>query len=179
MKRSRDTLTGGTGDVNPQMMKVQTLQSAADTRAVTTVQMPIPRLPTRAGRSIVVEILWIQYYWMNAASTAATNTSIVASVESSEVPAGEINTIRDPHTLSAWRYCCNTLTNASSQFYQPMWEDDLTDGSGHGVLSATDTLRFDVQSTATGQANNVIFYMGYRFKEVALTEYIGIVQSQQ
>lgn len=64
---------------------------------------------------------------------------------------------------------------------------DVTDGAGHGILVATDNIfvacNFTVASvfsttadTASGAASCNILY---RFKEVALAEYIGIVQSQQ
>lgn len=64
---------------------------------------------------------------------------------------------------------------------------DLTDGAGHGILVATDNIFvscsisvgsvFVTQAdAATGAASCNILY---RFKEIALAEYIGIVQSQQ
>lgn len=58
-------------------------------------------------------------------------------------------------------------------------EDDLTDGAGHGVLIATDSIYCNLQSVVTGILNDVVVKIGYRWKEVALVEYIGIVQSQQ
>lgn len=64
---------------------------------------------------------------------------------------------------------------------------DLTDGAGHGVLVATDNVFLTLQTALssiigtsvggiTGVAECAILY---RFKEVGLAEYIGIVQSQQ
>lgn len=56
---------------------------------------------------------------------------------------------------------------------------DLTDKAGHGFLVATDQIYAYIQSANLG--DNVTGYMRvqYRFKEVTLQEYIGIVQSQQ
>lgn len=64
---------------------------------------------------------------------------------------------------------------------------DLTDGAGHGVLIATDNIFLNVQVTnaafnnVTADAISATFNCDilYRFKEVKLQEYIGIVQSQQ
>jgi len=65
---------------------------------------------------------------------------------------------------------------------------DLTDGAGHGILIATDNvyLSFDVLiSSPSGVSVSVLVgsYLQcdliYRFKNVSLQEYIGIVQSQQ
>lgn len=63
---------------------------------------------------------------------------------------------------------------------------DLTDGAGHGVLIATDNIYLSMtllsasidggSYTSNGQARADLLY---RFKDVTLTEYIGIVQSQQ
>lgn len=56
---------------------------------------------------------------------------------------------------------------------------DMTDGAGHGFLIATDNLFAQVQSSGTGAAQAVAFKIYYRWKNVGLAEYIGIVQSQQ
>ena len=55
---------------------------------------------------------------------------------------------------------------------------NYSDGAGHGILVATDSLFFRVKSTNV-RSNIADFRVYYRFKEVALAEYIGIVQSQQ
>lgn len=62
---------------------------------------------------------------------------------------------------------------------------DLTDGAGHGVLIATDSIWLTgfingaVPDIGTTAAVNVYAEILYRFKKVSLQEYIGIVQSQQ
>lgn len=60
---------------------------------------------------------------------------------------------------------------------------DLTDGAGHGILVATDFLYFSFSTvvgsgSATSQASFASCRIKYRWKEVKLEEYIGIVQSQ-
>lgn len=56
---------------------------------------------------------------------------------------------------------------------------DLTDGDGHGILVATDNIFFQVTSNGFASAAEQSVKLLYRFKEVSLVEYIGIVQSQQ
>lgn len=56
--------------------------------------------------------------------------------------------------------------------------NDLTDGAGHGILIATDQLFLQIASNSTTIANEVAFKILYRWKNVPLSEYIGIVQSQ-
>lgn len=71
---------------------------------------------------------------------------------------------------------------------EPVNWHDLTDGAGHGVLVATDNIFLTLQTAATvvGASATITAATGfgecailYRFKEVGLAEYIGIVQSQQ
>lgn len=60
---------------------------------------------------------------------------------------------------------------------------DLTDESGHGVVVGTDNLymfmssRYCVGNVADPGMTGIARIL-YRFKEVGLAEYIGIVQSQ-
>jgi len=59
------------------------------------------------------------------------------------------------------------------------YHDDLTDGAGHGVLVATDQIYCQISSSSTGAAQTCAGKIWYRWKNVGLAEYIGIVQSQQ
>jgi len=78
-----------------------------------------------------------------------------------------------------------------NNFTHPVYHD-LTDGAGHGVLVATDNIYLNISAGLTdldvaGFTSNVPKSSAfsaqcdllYRFKEVTLQEYIGIVQSQQ
>jgi hypothetical protein len=64
---------------------------------------------------------------------------------------------------------------------------DLTDGAGHGILIATDNIYLGVNASLSsfnlGDADPIVGGVSanliYRFKEIGLSEYIGIVQSQQ
>lgn len=56
---------------------------------------------------------------------------------------------------------------------------DLTDDAGHGFLLATDSIFQYCQSNGVGDNMSAYTRILYRFKDVSLQEYIGIVQSQQ
>lgn len=56
---------------------------------------------------------------------------------------------------------------------------DLTDEAGHGYLVATDTITLETNADQTAAVNAGFARIRYRWKEVSLTEYIGIVQAQQ
>jgi len=62
---------------------------------------------------------------------------------------------------------------------QEPYHDDLSDGAGHGTLIATDQIFFQIASSNTGAQNTAAVKVWYRWKNVSLQEYVGIVQSQQ
>ena len=55
---------------------------------------------------------------------------------------------------------------------------DLTDGAGHGFLVASDNIYLQVSSIASGIVNSANVKILYRWKDVSVQEYVGIVQSQ-
>jgi hypothetical protein len=180
-KRGRSELTGGSGDVNPQEFTAHVIQGGADAAAQVAVQLPIPRLPTKPGRNLVMEFLWITYYWLNPAFPGAgTVGNLIANVTTNgTAPGTQANALLDPKIISVWKRSSATFTAVGVADSGSYFEDDLTDQAGHGILVATDTIFFNVFSILTANANDVGFRVGYRWKDVSLTEYIGIVQSQQ
>jgi len=180
-KRSRDQLTGGSGDVNPQYFIFTVTQTGADANTKQAQQLPIPRLPTREGKNLVMEVLEVEYFLGTPTTPAAGNTAtFVAAVSTNpNLLATGLQIAQDPRTQSFWANAVSTITAEGVIDQEVQHEDDLTDRAGHGVLIATDQLYFQVASTNTAQPNTVVFRLLYRMKEVSLVEYIGIVQSQQ
>lgn len=171
---SAKELTGGTGDVNPQILSATGSQSAADTFTTVEIPLPIPRPAARKGKSIVMEILGVKYQLGDLV-----------------VPAGQINitpflatsssasTIGDPTTFS-WISRDGLFSTAIGFAYSSRkFDDNLSDGAGHGFLVATDSIFLSISSALTGAINRVNVKIHYRFKEITLEEYIGIVQGQQ
>ena len=56
---------------------------------------------------------------------------------------------------------------------------DLTDGTGHGILIATDNIYVTCSESGYAAAHPIAFKLLYRLKTVSLSEYVGMVQSQQ
>jgi len=187
MKRgSGGGLTGGTGDVNPQFFNMSQTQSAADTTTTGTFPIPIQRLP-QGGRSQVMEVLKI--FWNRTAmpaSASATEAADIIAFAISTTSFGTttpINGIANPRVIYQ-RADTNrsAFTAAGTYMFQDVGQNgniDVTDGAGHGILVATDNIFLQVASTTTGAANTVDTKLLFRWKNVGLSEYIGIVQSQQ
>ena len=185
-QRTDGSLTGGTGDVSPQFFNMSQTQSAADTTTTGTFPVPIQRLPT-GGKAQVMELLkifWTRSGMPISASAAEANDVIGWTLSTSSfgttIPA---NGLAEPRVvMSRQDLDHSAFTAAGSYLFQDVGQNgslDVTDGAGHGVLIATDNIFLQVNSTTTGAANNVALKLLYRWKNVKIEEYIGIVQSQQ
>lgn len=183
MKRTVGGLTGGTGDVNPQFLSFTAAQSGADTTTTTTQAIPIQRLPS-GGRSQVMEVLKVfAQLPVFGAVASATEANDTVSVFLSTVSFGTTaTTFSEPRVFwGSHRSMEGAFTAAGTyaRTEESIEVADLTDGAGHGFLVATDNIFCQVQSTGTGGTNTARIKILYRWKNVGLAEYIGIVQSQQ
>lgn len=183
MKRGRkDQLTGGSGDVNPQILTVSPIQvGAADTSTVVQQPLPIPRFPTAQGRNLVMEFLAIDYYHLNPNTVPGqTQVNLLTITTNPALQPNATAALQDARLVDAWLKMRSSPAVIADQIdldvegYQ-----DLTDQAGHGILVAADNLYFGVYSAFTGVLNSYVVKLWYRWKDVSLTEYIGIVQSQQ
>lgn len=185
-KRVRgDALTGGTGDVNPQLMHGRVTQSGADATTTQAFNVPIARLP-QAGEdsALILEILkiWVDFpqgfNGTNAAETTFARAAAFSTVSFSTTPAD----FNEPTVFAIVKQAKRQAVPAAPNIidiYSPIIEYDCTDGAGHGLLIGTDQIFVQAQSTATTDTNVIDWKILYRIKRVGLLEYIGIVQSQQ
>lgn len=183
MKRGRgDTLTGGTNDVNPQLLTFPSLfQASVNTFVELKYPLPINRYSARAGKSVVFEVLkcYLNGPILDTNPSAGGNRPN-ATLQLSTRPAIAVDN-SDP---ACFAYLNNTWNGAftAGGSYQTMIQEpttiDLTDGAGHGFLVATDAIYLQGNTTAFAGPGTWHVKILYRFKEVKLEEYIGIVQSQ-
>jgi len=180
-KRSRDTLTGGSGDVNPQILTISAVQTGADVSTIVQQPLPIPRYPTSPGKNLVMEFLWIDYYHVNPSAPAGvTATNLITVTTNPTAFATSLPALQDARLLDAWyKQVVSAAAPADRSFFPAENSQDLYDGAGHGLLVATDNLYIGVYSIASAVANQYVIKIAYRWKIVTLEEYIGIVQSQQ
>jgi len=187
MKRRRttgDTLTGGTRDVNPQFFNMHLTQLNPNAITEAAFNTPVVRIPGASGRVTIMELLKV--YWMAASFSPA----LVALLKQSQylsitsVPMGIVSlaNLAEPNVIIQLNIEAATAFTAAGSLHD--YENhlimvDLTDGAGHGVLFAGD--RIYMQGSTSNMVGNKIFSVKllYRFKTVSLTEYVGIVQSQQ
>lgn len=182
---STKQITGGTKDVNPQLLSGFVTMTAPNVQTVQQLPNPVIRLPTQQGAAIVLELLKVYVDFppidvTNVAATRYTRSFVLATYNPG---VGAEATLGDPRVVAKLQqddYYAFTaggtggLTNSIDPHVF-----DLTYGAGHGVLVATDSTFIQVNTTNFSGAGTYQYKLLYRFKKVSLTEYIGIVQSQQ
>lgn len=175
------SLSGGTGDVNPQQMTVRVTQSAADTFTSVSLPNPVPRYPGANNRAVVLEVLRVDFYNENTFYIAG-NANIFAALSTRQLPAAATGAtaFEEPSTFAFYNERTLFATAAGFTVLRDNIQTvNLTDEAGHGHLVATDNIQFACGSTSTGIVNTISAKITYRMKEIGLAEYVGIVQSQQ
>lgn len=179
MKRGRgDSLTGGSGDVNPQWFKI--VSSAVPSTAVvtTTFALPTNRLES-PSRPTIVEVLKVKWVATAANITTAGPDMFRGYLTTKSAQATE-PTINDGTIIDMLSVGQHTVTSGAI-LNEITYVHDLTDGAGHGMLVATDNIFLSIIQTAAASPFTSLIgvHILYRLKRVGLSEYIGIVQGQQ
>lgn len=188
-------LTGGTRDLNPQVLILPittTGGTASGTfgAGVSRVQLPVPRYSAKNGRSIVMEVLGLEFIYNQLPQPqlvdGSSNIFGAMVTTSSGVPTSLAQVVQDTGCvdIDVQAYVVKVGAGLAPLLYTPnaTYYEDLTDGAGHGILVASDAISFitfDNNNSGAVQTVQATAKLTYRFKEVSLTEYIGIVQSQQ
>ena len=175
-------MTGGSGDVNPQLLTTQNINAPAD-GSVNEIQVALP--VTRSGgcsktKTTVFELLkifvshpFLQGTPPNTPTTYITNLDVCTAPNTaalgptSLVVGGSSVAYRIQNSGASW-----AVAVISEQGV------DLTDGAGHGILIATDYVWIKVNTVNFTALSTFGCKLLYRLKEVGLTEYMGILQSQ-
>lgn len=172
---SRDTLTGGTKDVNPQYFTMTAVMSGNDTTTTTQFPIPIQRLP-QGGRAQVMEVLKV-YWYASAITVTEIDASLIAFLTTKNFGSTAIN-YNESTIIDGFRRDIRLTTSGMYVADNPVIHD-LTDNQGHGVLVASDNMYIQLQSSGTSSTNTTYVKCLYRWKDVSVQEYVGIVQSQQ
>lgn len=194
LKRRNSTgsmhLTGGSGDVNPQFISglAQFLgQTPPYSKLVQyqTIPNPVSKLPRKGAKVTVLEVLKIyaKFQYEHPPHVAANNDFFqMISFSTKPHPDGDYYRFGQSQCLFQIESGYYIIGVAPVSYYvhdpdQP-FEYDLTDSAGHGILVATDSIYVATEAFGYEFQNEMSWKIMYRFKNVSLTEYIGIVQSQ-
>lgn len=209
MKRRRtDTLTGGTGDVNPQILRsIAVTSNTAATDTTITVQHIIPNplftlnQVANGNKATVMEITKIRFNvkppQVAVDATARNSSTFIGLFQNDRSGYGNPTNTNDGYTqvvrarpLASYLIEVSTTgTLAVASFKILGTEDfhdktfDMDDGNGHGILFTGQNLYFQIIGICAQQYNSTSGFGGYvevfyRAKDVSLQEYLGMVATQ-
>lgn len=179
----KDILTGGTGDVNPQYMTIGFVPIAPGTTESRGYITSLNRQPQRGGQSSVMEILKVYMQFPvipDIAAAPETSFQVAMALSTQDHGNADVDMSANDVLCYHQKHFQGAFTAAGTYGYvdNDVICYDYTDGQGHGILVATDTLYLQIRGGATWATSGYMKIL-YRMKNVPLTEYIGIVQSQQ
>ena len=175
-KRSRGggSLTGGTGDVNPQFMSFHTVQTGNDAATGGSVQPPVS---LSTGERLAMEILRV---WVETGAPPNASSSLTFWLSTKNFgTTGPVLGLGDATVLvhDGWN---STFTTSGVNLLRDVVQYDLTDGAGHGVLVGNQNLYWGINSVTTTATQAVNWKILYRAKKISQSELLGIVlQSNQ
>jgi len=190
MKRARTSggsVTGGTGDVKPQILTLTTgIAGAADDYVTAQLALPVPRFGGMKTKATIFELLRVDWYLSpeNLGDATANQQWAFLSTVSTRASGDTstltemVNDILDPRTFGLVSMSMLISTNGGNVQQFPI-QVDLTDNNGNGILVATDKLVITGGSVSPASAGSYLCKVLYRLVNVGITEYVGIVQSQQ
>ncbi len=189
MKRARTSggsVTGGTGDVKPQILTLDSgTAGATSDYQVNRIALPVPRFGSMKTKATIFELLYVDWVFGIEDFADHENTKSVFLTTSTTRTSGETVTfnsmasdVTDPKTFAFVVRDQVLETSGSSILTMPI-RVDLTDSNGNGHLIATDQLFVVFADLAGSVVSSAIAKVGYRLVNVGIQEYVGIVQSQQ
>lgn len=190
-------LTGGSNDVNPQLLRL-TLSTTTNGTVNDEVaggtwlyySMPLPPFYS-ADKPYLIEVLKVRWGMRNpnvntgnaegqklGTITAVLYQGLLSGDLAPDIPPADPFQI-SRHTEGTWYATGGGVMTGFLRDTSPM-TDDLTDGAGHGFLVANQQLAISVQwsNVMGGIPYTISCWILYRYKEVDLGEYLGILQSQ-
>lgn len=193
VKAQAQVLTGGTGDVNPEYFNMDTVVTQTDSAPVTAAgtnqsfQTPIPQSSMMlAGRSMVMELLKADFDVYGTTGSIDPPRRAAVTFKAGASTGSDLFSSK-PHVLCAVSWTGRQYTGGQTgagTAYASKLSVDLTDQAGHGIIYCGQKIfvcqEYDTLSgtNTTPGVHNVRCRVLYRWKNVGLTEYIGIVQSQ-
>lgn len=183
-RSSGGSVTGGTGDIKPQILTATTpIPGGADDYS--SVEVLVPRMIIQTtGQANVMEVLKVWFYIgiRDFADTTKTSGAFLNTrqtrITSEATNISEVmSDVANPSTFASVYYQSVITTSGNTRIVNP-FVVDLTDNNGNGILIATDRFfftSFDVSGTTAQEATVKILY---RMVNIDIYEYVGIVQSQ-
>lgn len=179
MAKRRRNNNNGRVDVFPNFLTGTIQQTGDDDFTTVLVNTPIPRIQTSRGgqRATVMELLWVELMFPQIDMKAAPAVSYIFQMVIGTVPVGII-TFNNPRVIMMKRLDTHTVVEGGAITEQPLVYD-MQSKDGHGYLLAAESFHVSIFTVLSGVTNTAEWRMYYRFIDIPLSEFIGLVQSTQ
>jgi len=177
-KRARmDMLTGGTKDVNPQFISVRLTESSANTFTQLERNLPVGRVGMPNNRAQVIEVLkvWCESFQGSVMVAAGDGYEVAVATQTKAA----IPDLDDPDVICKFARRIEGVAGGGFPLVNHIEVRDLTDGAGHGIIVATQSMFFTVIGSSAPGAFDIKLKVLYRFKNVSLQEFVGLAIQQQ
>lgn len=164
-----------TTDLFPNYMSGRLTLSAANTATVQTQELPVNRLRVLGDEATVIEMLWIDLD-VRITDFIANTDDVTFSVKVGGLPT-VVGTFDNPDVIATFGLENHLLTSGATilnQVRRYSWQSK----DGRGLLIAADRIHLAGDSTGQGAAVQFNWRIFYRFVNVPIGEFVGIVQSQ-
>lgn len=183
MKKRRRNNNNNNGDIFPNFLTGIVTQTGVDAFTTILVNTPIPRIQTSRGgtKATVMELLWIEALFSNI-KMEAENTTLLVIFTIGTTP-NAVLSFNNPRVFAEVRLDSHVLkegaTGIGTMSTRQPFVYNMQSMDGHGYLLAAESFHVSVFSNATVLANVCEWRMYYRFIDIPLSEFIGLVQSTQ
>ncbi len=125
-----------------------------------------------------MELLWIDIVIGTTLNAADEKTTVQFYIGSPQTPGIGILPFADPRVFAQFQLRFLFTTSGAALLQQPL-RYDMQSKDGFGYLLASDAFNVAIKGDNTGVTNIGSFKMFYRFVDIPLAEFVGIVQSTQ
>lgn len=178
-RRRNNTNNGKRIDVFPNFMTGTITQPGIDNFTTVLVNTPIPRIQTtRSGqRATVMELLYCEMMFPTIDMKAAPDVLYTMQMVIGTTPVAMIP-FNNPRVFVQKRVDTHIITSGGGFTVQP-YRYDMETRDGHGYLLAAESFHVSFWSVLSGIINIMEWRLYYRFIDIPLSEFIGLVQSTQ
>jgi hypothetical protein len=168
-----------TTDAFPNYLSGQITQTGTNVFTSLSVALPLPRFRTAGRRATIIELLWVEASAIPVTVNLDGNATVISFGMNLAGAPAEFIRVSDPLCIFSWELEGHFSGAAGAAIAQSQFKKNLQSAEGFGYLVAADSVHVYVNSNNQAVANTWDFRIYYRFVDVPVEEFIGIVQSQQ
>lgn len=165
-------------DVFPNYTSGRLVMSAANAFTTASITLPIVSggFGAGGGRRTILEFLWIKVF-VQGTDLLANADDYQVSFTSGATPTA-ISDWSNPDTIAFVTQTAHVGANPGSLLTTQQHRVDLQSADGHGQLVAVANINVSADSGGMAAALQIRWRIYYRFVNVPIEEFVGIVQSQ-